>query len=305
MDLERLHEFVILAEQKSIKKASEVLLLSPATLSARLNTFEKTLNTTLFHRQQSGLVLTESGNRLYSNAVSITKRYHSLKAELQLQNHEEYHTLRIAVLGSGLPFYLGPYLDIISKKFPDLHLDILDDSCYSILDGLLSNSIDLYFAPAMSHLTSDGIARFPFTVSHQYIVLPQQHHLAKNTSISLKELDGETFILYPNTKESCVRDFQLENLKASGIRFSTYESETVTAFHQLLVPIGKGILLTPIHTMGDLPNCVSIPVNDITYTAPTTLFYKKKHTKAEVMYFISGFKKFVEGKNYYDNRKDV
>lgn len=305
MELERLNEFVTLAQQKSIKKASEELSLSPATLNARLTAFEDSLGTTLFHRQRSGLVLTESGNRLYSNAVAITGRYQSLKAELQLLNQEEYNTLRIAVLGSGLPFYLGPYLDIISKKFPELHLDILDDSSYSIKEGLLSNNIDLYFAPAMSHIPLDGITRFTFAVPHQYVILPQYHRLAEQTSVSLKQLEGETFILYPNTKETCVRDFQTENIKASGIHFSTYESDTASTFYQLLVPIGKGIILTPIHMMGDLPNCVSLPVSEITYPAPATLFYKKHNTKPEVINFVSGFTKFVKGTNDHDHRKTV
>lgn len=305
MELDRLNEFVIIAQEKSIKKAGAKLSLSPATLSARLASFEASLGTTLFLRQHSGLVLTESGNRLYSNATAITNRYQTLKDELQLLNQEEYHTLRIAVLGSGLPFYLGPYLDILSKKFPELHLDILDDSSYSIKEGLLSNNIDLYFAPAISHFLPEGIARLHFVVPHQYIVMPTNHRLAQQTSISLKNLDGETFILYPRTKETCVRDFQLENLKAAGIRFHTYESETASVFYQLLVPIGKGILLTPIHTMSGLPNSISLPVNDITYPAPATLFYKRNNPKPEVTNFVSGFSKFVKGNAMHDNRKTL
>ncbi len=303
MELDRLNEFVIIAQQKSIKKASELLSVSPATLGARLSSFEDSLGISLFDRQRDGLSLTESGNRLYSNALAIVSRYQSLKTELQFLNQEEYHTLRIAIVGSGMPFYLGPYLDLISKKNPEIHLDLMDDSTYSIQEGLLSEKIDLYFAPAMGHIPLEGIVRQSLTVAHQYVIMPLFHPLARNSSVTLKELEGETFILYPETGESCIRDFQLENLKAAGIRFSTYESDTSTLFYQLLVPIGKGLLLTPIHAMGEVPNCTTLPVSDITYPAPNTMFYKRGCTKPEIQNFVTGFTRFIKENSTNEHRK--
>ncbi len=63
MDLERLNEFIVIAEKKSIKKAAGELLLSPAALSARLCAFERSLGITLFNRSVSPLALTSDGSR--------------------------------------------------------------------------------------------------------------------------------------------------------------------------------------------------------------------------------------------------
>ena len=143
MDFERLEEFTVIARQKSIKKAGEILSVSPAALRARLEAFEASLGTALFLRQKDGLILTESGSRLYSNALSIVSRYHALKSELTFTDREKYHTLRIAVAGTQLPFYLEPFLGQLCKKYPDIHLDILDDRSFSIEEGLLNDHIDL------------------------------------------------------------------------------------------------------------------------------------------------------------------
>nr|WP_296831006.1 LysR family transcriptional regulator [uncultured Marvinbryantia sp.] len=83
MDLERLNEFIVIAEKKSIKKAAGELLLSPAALSARLCAFERSLGITLFNRSVSPLALTSDGSRFYEDAREIIRRFNALKQELQ------------------------------------------------------------------------------------------------------------------------------------------------------------------------------------------------------------------------------
>lgn len=304
MDLNRLEEFTIIAKHLSIKKAAAELKLSPATLSSRLNNFEKSLNTHLFFRGSNGLSLTPSGKKLLTDALSITQSIRSIKEDIRHTHSTELQHLRIMVIGFGLPFYLGPYLDIVSKKNPSLQLDILDDTYCSIEDGLKNNLIDLVFAPTMAHTCPDGIVRHVLATAHQYVLVPEFHPLINATSISLKELDGETFILYPN-QATTLRNFQTENLNNSGIRYHIYESDTSANFYQLLVPIGKGLVLTPFHSFNDLPNTRSIPIRDIIYPAPSTLLYSKDHIRPEAKVFAQDFLKFVKEASSHDHRKTI
>jgi DNA-binding transcriptional LysR family regulator len=84
MDLDRLSEFVLIAEKKSIKKAADELGLAPATLSSRLKVFESSLGTELFTRNNSGLALTPEGENFYSNVHSIVYKYNHLKNEIMM-----------------------------------------------------------------------------------------------------------------------------------------------------------------------------------------------------------------------------
>lgn len=304
MDLNRLEEFTIIAKHLSIKKAAEELQISPATLSSRLNNFEKSLNTELFYRGSSCLSLSPSGKKLLTDALSITQSVKTIKEEIRHSSSTELQHLRIMVIGFGLPFYLGPYLDIVSKNNPSLQLDILDDTYCSIEDGLKNNHIDLVFAPTMAHTCPDGIIRHVLATAHQYVLLPQFHPLVNASSISLKELDGETFILYPN-HATTLRSFQIENLNDSGIRYHIYESDTSANFYQLLVPIGKGLVLTPFHSFNDLPNTRSVPIRDIVYPAPSTLLYSRDHIRPEAKAFAQDFLKFVKEASSHDHRKTI
>ena len=117
----------------------------------------------------------------------------------------------------GLLLYLGPFLDELNLKYPDSSLELLDDSRYSIEEGLRSGEVDIYFASVMRDFEIPGLTKTTVTASSQYLLLPRFHRLANRTTVSLRELDGECFIPYPRTRENCLRDFQFRNLEASGI----------------------------------------------------------------------------------------
>lgn len=94
----------------------------------------------------------------------------------------------------GLPLYLGPFLDELNLKYPDISLELLDDSRYSIEEGLRSGEVDIYFASVMRDFEIPGLTKTTVTASSQYLLLPRFHRLANRTTVSLRELDGECFI---------------------------------------------------------------------------------------------------------------
>lgn len=191
--------------------------MPPATLSARLRGFEKELGMELFRRVAGGLALTEAGERLLPSAEEILASLRQLRGELKEAERHRYSRLRIGITGSGLPLYLGPFLDELNLKYPDISLELLDDSRYSIEEGLRSGEVDIYFASVMRGFEIPGLTKTTVTASSQYLLLPRFHRLANRTTVSLRELDGECFIPYPRTRENCLRDFQFRNLEASGI----------------------------------------------------------------------------------------
>ena len=116
---------------------------------------------------------------------------------------------------------------------------------------------------------------------------------APSSVISIRELDGEQFILYPKTAEPAIRDFQLKNLRDSSIRYTLYESDTSVLFSKLLVPIGKGLLLYT-HTLDLPPNTVCIPVTDLPYHASICFFYLKGSTNPDVTAFVKDYLAFTK-----------
>lgn len=301
MDLDRLAEFVAIAQHGSLKKAAFSLDLSVATLSARLIRFEEHLGTSLFIRTGQALELTPSGSQLLPQALEILSRVKQLRQDmLQVQAHS-YHKLRIAVAGSSLPLHLGPFLDQLILKHPGMQLDLLDDSQFSIENGLTCGEVDIYFAPVGSENSPPHIVRHLVARSGEYVFLPRTHRLAERSTVSIRELDGECFILYPKTAETAIRDFQLMNLKDSGIRYTLYDSDTSVLFNKLLVPIGKGILLYT-HIMDAPPNTVCVPVTGLPHHATICFFYHKANSNPDVQAFVKDYLAYTREVATYEHR---
>lgn len=294
MDFDRLAEFTAIANQKSIKKAAQELGISSATLSARLIRFEEQLGTPLFLRTADAMVLTSAGEQLLPNSIEILSEYQKLRREMHATQEHSYHQLRIAVTGNELPLYLGPFLDRLNISNPDIHLEILDDSRFGISEGILSGAADIYFAPVMDSYSPKNVSRVSMSTSNQYVILPRGHRLAERSMISMRELDGETFLLYPKTAEPAIRDFQLQNLQDSNIRYSLYDSGTAPLFYSLLIPIGKGIIIRPTHMMGLPPNAVCIPVTDLLHPATVCYFYNPATASPDTLAFIKDFSAFAK-----------
>lgn len=304
MDLERLSEFVAIAQEGNLKKAAFRLDISVATLSARLIRFEEHLGTRLFHRTGAAMVLTDSGKHLLPHALEILGQYEALRQNMQRSQEHSYHKLRIAVTGSSLPLHLGPFLDQLNLKYPAMQLDLLDDSTYSIIDGLSSGEVDLYFSPVSDGPVPRNLVCQFIAYPGEYVFLPRTHPLADRSMVSIRELDGECFIPYPKTAEPAIRNFQLNNLRDSGIRYSLYESGTSLLFNKLLVPIGKGLILYT-HLMDAPPNTVCIPVTDLPHHASICFFYSKTNPNPDVQAFVTDYLAYAKEVSRFEHRKNL
>lgn len=172
MDLERLAEFAQAARCGSLKKLSEQTGVPQATLAARLRSFEDEMGVELFRRGPGGLTLTQAGERLLPSADEILEDLRQLRFELREAERHRYSRLRIAVTGSGLPLYIGPFLDELNLRYPDMSLELLDDSRFSIEEAFRNGHVDIYFAAVMRDFEIPGLTRTIVAASSQYVLLP-------------------------------------------------------------------------------------------------------------------------------------
>lgn len=294
MELNRFAEFALIAKYKSIKKAAQELDVSCATLSARLLRFEEQAGAPLFTRTPQGMILTDCGRQLFPSAIDILAQHRQLCQNMQAAQVYAYQRLRIAVSGSNLPMFLGPFLDRLNQTYPSINLELMDDRQFGIVDGIQSGEVDIYFAPVMEGLAPEGLSKNAIAPASQYVVLPRSHPLAERSALSIADLDGEQFLIYPKTAEPAIRNFQLKNLQASGIQYTLYESGTSPLFYKLLVPIGKGIVLQPYSMMDIPPNAVCIPLSPLPYPAVNCFFYDARNPSENVRAFVTDFPLFAK-----------
>lgn len=289
MDLNRLQEFMIVAEEKSFKKAAARLGVAPNVLSTRIRTFEDSLHTQLIRRVKNGIELTAPGEALLPNIEAFLKSYtHAADSLDELKNHV-FQSLHLQLCSQLMASELGPYLDIFCRRHPQLFLNIYDENTCRIRSGLKSGKVDISFVICREHDFEDISGRI--LLSHfptMYVHLPVDHALANEKSVRFSDLSGETFILYPSMSEPWIQNLQLSILKQSGIDYQIYEESGSPYFFDLLVPIGKGIRLW--NWQEDIaPNTVLLPISDKGYDTYLYMLYDTKTTNPVVTPFIHGF----------------
>lgn len=65
MDMKSLNYFIEIANQKSMRKAAEVLYVSQPKLTRAMHVLEEEMETKLFQRTNHGVTLTVAGENLY------------------------------------------------------------------------------------------------------------------------------------------------------------------------------------------------------------------------------------------------
>ncbi|MFW8634772.1 LysR family transcriptional regulator [Cribrihabitans pelagius] len=145
MDIQQLKTFVTVAREGSITRASELLFRSQPAVSAHIKCMEETLGLTLFQRTPRGMTVTENGQRLLSEARQLLDKHQRFL--------EEASRLRGCLAGQlclGAGRHSGTevvssLLTAMSRQFPDVKVELQNQSSSDVLEGIRRGTIDAGF----------------------------------------------------------------------------------------------------------------------------------------------------------------
>lgn len=104
--------FVIVADEKSITRASEKLFISQPAVSKQIKKLENELNTTLFNRKN--MELTQSGKKLYNQLKHIMDELERIEKNFETKRNIKlgtYNTLMSKLLSSSILEFYKTYKD--------------------------------------------------------------------------------------------------------------------------------------------------------------------------------------------------
>lgn len=293
MDLKLIDEFSVLAQSRSFRQAAHKLGISPSLLSSHMASLEKKLETQLFKRSAHMLELTESGKCFFTDAREISAEWSQTLKSINAVSDNSYRSLRIGMSGFTIPAILGPFLDTVNLRYPGIDLSIFDDSRFGIPDGLGNGQIDIFFTYCDERTQYEGITKELLYTTKVLVLVPQNHRLAYNSSVSVSQLDGERFVLYPETAECSMRKCEYSLLEDSGITFSVYTGVACPSAHYVFVPIGKGLVLCPWVSRDMIPpNTVALSVDNPDFTMSMYMFYRRDAANPYLSEFLRDFRSF-------------
>jgi DNA-binding transcriptional LysR family regulator len=179
-------------ECRNMGKAAEALGYSQSAMSQMISSLEDELSIKLLHRSKHGTELTAEGKELYPFIEEAIYRYRALLEKAAEIRGLETGIIRMGTLASISANWLPPLIHEFEVRYPSIEFVIHQGDYTSIQDWIKTGAIDFGF------VSPDAVNGMELTVLNQgefKAILPENHPLAKETSVSLSALAKEPFIL--------------------------------------------------------------------------------------------------------------
>lgn len=191
MNIDHLEAFMYVVHAKSIHKAADALFLSQPTVTARIKTLERELNTELFIRQGRGLVLSEHGREFIPYAEQIIQTFKEGKKRMKERDEQEEIIIGANIITSQ---YFIPYaLPIWKQLNPELRFKFVSASNEVLLEKLVQKQVDLAF---MKETTNPGLQKHQLLDNSVRLVVYPDHPLQYEKSITAYRLAEEPMVFF-------------------------------------------------------------------------------------------------------------
>ena len=192
INLNLLEQLITIADCGTLSAAAEKLNISQPALSRAMQKLEEDLECTLFDRYSNRITLNANGKVAVEKARVLLDKAEDFVKEVQdfCHSHEVIHVSSCA---------LAPLLDlepILKKLYGVEQVDNVMIDKSELEDALLKNKAQIVIAPY--EIKRDDIICVPYIEEDLFVSVPPGHRLADKEEICLRDLDGETMLLYSN-----------------------------------------------------------------------------------------------------------
>ena len=195
MELRTLRYFTVVAREKNITRAAEVLNMSQPPLSNQMHNLEEELGVQLFLRGKRRLTLTAEGELLLRRAQQLLDMEDKTRQEISDLRYGMSGTVSLALVEGRAPYLAARWIAGFQEEFPRVRYQLWNGSTDDVLDRLRKGLADLaVIAVPYDNEHLEGL----FVGSEPWVaMIPRDHPLAKlpGGEIDLSRLAGQPLIV--------------------------------------------------------------------------------------------------------------
>ena len=214
MELLQLEHFLAVSEEGSFTRAAERMGRTQPAISQSIKKLEEELAVQLFARDAPEVSLTEAGKALVIYARRIIGSRDEAMRTLGSLKHQSTGTLNIASHESAAIYLLPAALRHYLSAFPDIKVGIFRSRLAEIPKQVLDREMHVGFVkdqPAFKELTC-----VPVHADEMVLVANPNHPLARRADVTIKDLEGQPFILHrlcATTEQKILRLFEEHHIR--------------------------------------------------------------------------------------------
>lgn len=145
MNLTKYDVFFKVLETKTISQAAKELGYSQSAVSQTIKSLEEELETTLFIRQKSGVILSKDGHAYLPYLKSVQASLANLRTKKQEMKGLDQAILRIGTFTSISRHLLPSLMKEFIEMYPNVQFELYQSEYTNIEQQLLEGSLDLGF----------------------------------------------------------------------------------------------------------------------------------------------------------------
>jgi len=243
IELRHLRYFLAVAEALHFTKAAKQLGIAQPPLSQQIKKLEQLLGHPLFVRTTRGVRLTPAGSMLATRARDTLDKVRDDLAQVRRLGRGEEGTLTVGFSGSVMFTNLPLAIQAFRRRYPKVELRLRELVTSAQLAALLDRTIDLAFLRDGD--PTEGIEINTLLKERFLAVLPESHSLATRTSLRMKDLGGERFILFARHHGSLAYDRTIDCCERAGFTPNIVQEAPQFPTVVRLVAAGLGVSLVP------------------------------------------------------------
>ena len=190
IEIHLFEQLAAFADCGTLSAAAEQLHISQPALSRSMQRLEEELGVSLFERQKSRLTLNETGELAVRYARNLL-----LQEESMIQQLRDFDRKRRTIcVGSCAPVLIPDFATLLSRLYEGMTISTELTGDPRLPEYLRKGRYQI----AILHEKPEGedFYSVPMESEHLYVTLPPVHPLADADGLYLKDLDGQTFLLY-------------------------------------------------------------------------------------------------------------
>lgn len=244
MDLRRLRYFVAVAEEQSFSRAAQRLHMAQPPLSSQIKQLEGELEVRLFDRTSRGVRLTEAGELLLEEARRLLSQVEQTARAVRRVGDGEVGRITLGFVPSASNEVLPELLKVFRAAFPGVELFLREMRPDQVVRSLHAGQTDVGFL----YLPLEDPALEVACVSREPLILalPESHPLASRSSVDLREVAEEQFIMparygMPGLYAQVTRACREAGFTPEAVQKDVWLMQTIVG----LVAGGIGVSLVP------------------------------------------------------------
>jgi len=260
MEIRQIQYLLSIVETGSFSAAADEYYISQSSLSKKILALEKELGVPLFDRSKRKVFLTDAGEAFLQHARKLDAAYKAMIGELH-EFKSSTDSLSIAAIPVITQYGITNHIAQFRDRYPNIHITLQEIDGVNILPAMAEHQFDLAIT-RHNYLNQDKYASLEICRDKLLMVVSKKNRHATRSSISLKELSNDNFIVFDKVTD--LHKLIMDECRKAGFDPTIFYSShrKVSVFGLVGANIGLALMPVKIYEYHRHPDILAIPLDE-------------------------------------------